>query len=212
MLILVSIVIISLLLWNTIIIFPIKIFVVFLHEVSHAIAAILTGGTIIKMDIGLDLGGRCELENGNTFIIALAGYLGSFLFGSFMFYSAYSKKYINLSIISITVIVVLFAVNLITTAAIQILAITFSCGLLISLKYAPEIFTKYVLAVLGLVSCLYVIFDIKEDILDQNAANSDATIIASLTGIPEVFWGLLWVCISLIGLFLLFKSAYKKTK
>ncbi len=207
-----SIVIVSLLLWNTIIIFPIKIFVVFLHEVSHSIAAILTGGSVIKMDVGFDLSGKCELEGGNTFIIASAGYLGSFLFGAFMFHSAYSKKYMNLSFIVITIIIVLFAVNSITTAAIQILAIIFSCGLLISMKYAPETFNKYVLAVLGLVSCLYVIFDIKEDIFDQSAANSDATIIAGLTGIPEIFWGLLWVCISSIGLFFLFKSAYKKTK
>ncbi len=208
--ILLSIAIISFLLWDTIILFPIKLFVVFLHEVSHAVAAIITGGSVIKMDVGLDLSGKCELTGGNTFVIASAGYLGSFLFGAFLFYSAYSKKYINLSIITITIIVVLFSVNLITTPIVQILSIIFSCGLLISMKYAPANFNKYLLIVLGLISCLYVVYDIKEDILSHTAVNSDASIIENITGIPALVWGFLWFSISLLGLFFLFKSAYKK--
>ena len=39
------------LLWDTRIIYPLKIFVVFLHEVSHGIAAVVGGGSIARIEI-----------------------------------------------------------------------------------------------------------------------------------------------------------------
>ncbi len=211
-LILFSIAIIALVLWDTFIVFPIKLLVVFLHEASHATAAILTGGNIVKMDIGFNLGGRCELTGGNAFIIASFGYLGSFLFGALMFYSAYSKKYGYAIIIFISVVIILFAVNVVSNSTIQILAVIFAALLLVSLKYAPKLFNKYLFLSLGFISCLYVVYDIQEDLLRQNSGTSDATIIASITGLPEIFWGFLWLTISIAGLFFLLRMAFQKTK
>jgi hypothetical protein len=210
--ILFSIAVIALLMWDTFIVFPIKLLVVFLHEASHATAAILTGGSVVKMDIGFNLGGRCELTGGNSFIIASFGYLGSFLFGALMFFSAYSKKYGYPIIIFISVVIILFAVNVVANSTIQIFAVVFAALLLISLKYAPKLFNKYLFLSLGFISCLYVVYDIQEDLLRRNSGYSDATIIAGITGLPEVFWGILWLIISITGLFFLLRMAFQKTK
>lgn len=207
--VLVLIALVSLLLWDTFILFPVKLIVVFLHELSHAIAAIITGGDLIAMNVGLDLGGRCEISNGNTFIIASAGYLGSFLFGSAFFYSAYSKKYGKLIIAFITVLIILFTVNVIVNSNIQLLSFLFSVLILLSIWLAPITFNKYLLKSLGLISCIYVIYDIKEDILTSSPNVSDATILAELTGIPELFWGIFWIAISTAGLIYLLRVGYK---
>ena len=42
-------------LWNTAFVYPLKIFVVLLHEISHAVASVLTGGGIEKMDDGFKM-------------------------------------------------------------------------------------------------------------------------------------------------------------
>ena len=51
--------------------------------------------------------------------------------------------------------------------------------------------------ILGLTSCLYSILDIKGDILDHPTLPSDAAMLNDLTGIPVVFWGLLWIMIAI---------------
>ena len=43
--------------WNTIFIYPIKLFVVMLHEMSHGIMAMLLGGTILQIQIDPRIGG-----------------------------------------------------------------------------------------------------------------------------------------------------------
>ena len=208
--ILAAILIISILLWETVIIFPIKMIVVFLHESSHALAAYLTGGFVEQMDVGFDLGGMCKISGGNSILVASAGYLGSFAFGLLFFYSAYSKKYGNAIVIGISVIIILFAVNLVSNPTIQILAILFSIFLLLSIRYLPKDYKNYILKSLGLISCIYVVYDIRNDLFNNGYVQSDASVIANLTGIPVVFWGILWLAVSITGLILILRFIYKK--
>jgi len=65
--------------------------VILLHEISHGIAAIISSGKSTEINIDLNLGGKCITEGGNSFLIVSSGYLGSFLFGSIIFYSTYKK-------------------------------------------------------------------------------------------------------------------------
>jgi len=74
----------SLILWDTPVIYPIKLFVVILHELSHAIMGLATGGKITAMSVGLDLSGKCQIEGGNQIAIASVGYLGS-LIGEYLY-------------------------------------------------------------------------------------------------------------------------------
>ncbi len=74
------------LLWDTPIVYPIKIFVVFLHELGHALAAVLTGGQVISIQIFPDEGGLTTTRGGWPFVILSAGYLGSLLFGGVLLY------------------------------------------------------------------------------------------------------------------------------
>jgi len=204
------IIVISFFLWDTIIVFPIKLFVVLMHEISHGIAAILTGGKIISMEINLNLGGKLESEGGTPFIIASAGYIGSFIFGAALFYSAYNKNHGVTIISSISIIILLFAVNVIEDFRLSLISIFSASLLFIISKFSPDKISSHIFKMIGLISCLYVLFDIKEDILSDSSINSDASFIAELSGIPENVWGFIWLLISIVGIILLLRYGYKK--
>src|SRR5262245_59202993 len=69
------------LLWPTVWIYPLKIFVVFLHELSHAIAGLATGGRVERITLDPYQGGATYVNGGNALIMLSAGYLGSLLWG-----------------------------------------------------------------------------------------------------------------------------------
>ena len=67
--------------WDTIIIYPLKILTVFFHELSHALAAIVTGGKVLEIVLVPEQGGHCLIAGGNGFLVSSAGYLGSLIWG-----------------------------------------------------------------------------------------------------------------------------------
>src|SRR5512143_631488 len=71
----------ALLLWDTFVVYPFRLFVVLLHEISHGLAAVATGGAIVSIGLSFDEGGVCLTRGGWPFLILNAGYLGSLLWG-----------------------------------------------------------------------------------------------------------------------------------
>ncbi|WP_341503610.1 M50 family metallopeptidase [Gallaecimonas sp. GXIMD4217] len=53
----------------------------FFHELSHGLAALATGGQVVRIELSLNGSGVCYTRGGNAFLIALSGYLGASLFG-----------------------------------------------------------------------------------------------------------------------------------
>lgn len=196
--------------WNTIIIYPIKLIVVTLHEISHGIAAVISGGEVISLDIGFNLGGKCTTQNGEQMLIASSGYLGSFIFGALIFSAAYMKRYGNWMLGIIAAIVLLFITNLSQNMNFNL--ILFSSVIIIALlkNFAPQIISNYLIKTIGLVSCFYVAIDIFEDVLSQDQLVSDATILAGVSGISEVIWGIVWLAITITGIVFLLRLGYKK--
>ena len=184
-------------LWNTPIVYPLKIFVVFLHEVSHGLAAILTGGRIERIELSAAEGGLCVTRGGSRFLILNAGYLGSLLWGAlFLVVGARSRRdrelvaMIGLVTVAVTLLYVRtafgFAYGLAAGAAL----------LLVAMRFPPAV-ADAVLRVIGAVSCLYAVWDIASDVLLRNPRGSDAAALARLTGVPATAWGLLWTAVSL---------------
>ncbi len=207
---LISIIIIAILSWETFLIYPIKLIVVTLHEISHGIAAILSGGNVVSLDIGLNLGGVCITENGNQILIASSGYLGSFLFGSAIFYSAYNYKYGKWILLSIASILFIFIVNTAANSTFILISTLLIATLTLVNYFLPKIVFNYLIKSIGLISCIYVIVDIKEDLLSESVMASDAVIIENLTGINSYIIAVTWLIISVIGIVFLIRQGFKK--
>jgi hypothetical protein len=69
---------------------------------------------------------------------------------------------------------------------------------------------RRLLLTLGLTSTLYAILDIKSDVLDRPELESDAYMLAEVTGIgTTTMWGVLWIAIALVFSAWLMHRAYR---
>ncbi|MGH7541647.1 MAG: M50 family metallopeptidase, partial [Gemmatimonadota bacterium] len=69
---------------------------------------------------------------------------------------------------------------------------------------------RLVLTVLGLTSCLYAVLDVKSDVLDRPGLPSDAAMLATLTGIPTLVWGILWIGAAVLFCVQLFRWSWRR--
>src|SRR5438046_8760339 len=83
--------IISVILWFVpyaeILSYPFRIFVTFIHEGGHAIAALLTGNSVESLSVAMNGSGETYSTRGgliSQMVVSSAGYLGAMAFGCFL--------------------------------------------------------------------------------------------------------------------------------
>ncbi len=185
------------LLWNSPVVLPVKLFVVLLHELSHGLAAVLTGGSIQGIEVTAAEGGVCYCSGGSAFVTLSAGYLGSFLWGVALValarraarWSRWSVGFVGVAIVTASILFV--------NGFGFWFGLTFGTALLVSARFLPANANALILTALGLISVLYAILDIKSDVIDRPGAQSDAGMLAELTGVPTLVWGVLWIGVAL---------------
>ena len=67
--------------------YPFRIFVTFIHEGGHAIAALLTGNSVASMSVATNASGETYTTYGGLFsevLISSAGYIGAMSFGALL--------------------------------------------------------------------------------------------------------------------------------
>lgn len=183
--------------WPYPLIWPLKMLVVFLHELSHALAALLTGGRVDGITLHYLQGGTTTTRGGNFFIIASAGYVGSLALGVLLFTVAVRSNWDR-------VLVTALGIMMLGVAAVymrEMFALGFTIAIAVILlmvaKFLPMIVNDLVLRVIGLTSMIYVPYDIFSDTLARSSLMSDARIIATEYGGPTMLWGGLWLVISM---------------
>jgi hypothetical protein len=199
------------LLWNTPLVYPVKIFVVLLHETSHAAMAVATGGSIQRIELDPLQGGACYCSGGNAFLTLSAGYLGSFLWGGLMFSAARARRVrtewvtgaIGLLVVALTLLYVRTWFGIVFGSV-------FGAAMIAVGRNASRGLNRTLLLGLGLTSALYAILDIKSDIIDRPGAESDARMLSEISGIPTVAWGAVWIAIALAFSFWLLRRAYRE--
>jgi len=195
-------------LWDTPFVYPLKIFVVLLHEISHGVMAVLSGGTIERIIITSNEGGLCQCPGGGRFLTLSAGYLGSLLWGAAILVAARGRGRIpQIAAAVIGVIVIAVTISYVRNWFGLVFGVGFGGGLVAVAYYLPSDGISALLTALGLTSCLYAILDIKSDVIDRPEVMSDARMLAELTGIPTLVWGVLWIGVALLFSAWLFRRA-----
>ena len=195
------------LLWWSPVIYPVKLFVVLLHEVGHAAAAVATGGVVQRIVVTPDQGGVCYCPGGNAFLTLSAGYLGSLVFGGLILLLARARRPAPRDSTTLIGVAVLALTALYVRNAFGILFGALFGAALIALRGAGRTVHVLALTALGLTSCLYALLDIKSDVLDRPYLESDAHMLAELTGVPTVVWGVLWILLGGVVSWWLFRRA-----
>ncbi|MCX8131752.1 MAG: M50 family metallopeptidase [Clostridia bacterium] len=203
-------------LWNTVIIRPLKIFTVFLHELGHALMAVVFGHGISGFRVNLNESGYTIAQSKgwfSSFMIANGGYLGSILFALLIIYLSRTgfKKYILG-----TVAIALLAVTLrFSGPSFSLLySVVFAVAVILLYMIQNERINEWVIDIIGISSIAYAVYDTFVDTIllqinrffhvikgwNGSRHMTDAMQLAEMTKIPAIIWGIIWLAIAFIAI------------
>ena len=194
--------------------YPFQVYGTFIHELSHGLAAILTGGAFQRFVVNPDLSGTALSSGGIHWIVASAGYLGSAIFGGILTLLSASKVPARRVLVwlgvALGVMSLLFVRNLFGLGAgIALAALLFFAGRRLRETWADGLLLF--LAVQMMLSAIDGVFDLVQISAATGAVRTDAQIMAQATGIPAIVWAVLWSGLSLVILLFSLRAAYRRT-
>ena len=203
------------------IVYPIRLFVTFIHESSHALIAVLTGGSVQSLTIAAD-GSGLTYSAPSGFIGGLltssAGYIGTTVFGVLMLFlirKNFSPNkiltalgiFIGAMLLIFTVISPVFNIFSIQVTYSSLLFTTLTGIVLAAALVALGVFgrpgiAKFAVAFLA-VQCLLnavtdqmTLFMINSPFVGSDIQN-DAANMAAATHLPAIIWVFIWMGISI---------------
>lgn len=190
---------------------PLRILVVVFHEGGHALAALLTGGSVEGIGLSLDEGGVTYTRGGWRFAVMNGGYLGSLLTGVILLLltrRAGAGKGVSaaLGLILIASTFIWFRPILSFAFLYGLLA---GLGLLVFGRLAPAGLADLFVRFLGVFSAMYALHDIVDDVFRHglggpwyasSGGQTDAHALADATGVPAPIWGIGWLIIGMATL------------
>ncbi len=199
------------------VVYPLQLFATFIHESSHALAALVTGNAVMSLTVSPDTSGAVwsEVSGVSQLFISSAGYLGTTAFGTILLawmrlgWSSRVALYISAGLVGVmTIAFGLLAPFWNLLANVTFLSVVFTvfsgavlaAGIAAIAKFAPAKWVNFALAFLA-VQCLLNAFFSLKDLFFISAAGTqqtDAANMAAATGIPSLIWVVMWIVISLV--------------
>lgn len=197
--------------------YPFRLFVTFIHEGGHAIAALLTGNSVGSLSVALNASGETYTTKGGLIsqtLVASSGYLGSMAFGALLL--VLIRKAVAARAVLIGSAVIVFALTIFygllapifTWGALSGIPFTLLAGTLLSIglvavaKFAKPRVATFFVSFLAVQCVLNALLDLKTVFFLSSpfapGAPTDAVNMATATGIPALFWATVWIVISLI--------------
>lgn len=215
-------------LWNTIVIKPLKIFAVFLHELGHSVMAVIFGNGIRGFRINLDESGYAltlPKSEFSAFMIANGGYLGSVLFALIILglkRTAVKKYILGASAILMLGVSIAYGHSIFTIIYAAIFA---GIVLLLYMLHNDKV-NDWVIDILGICSAAYAVYDTFVDTIllqinlrlqwfrgwKPEQPLTDAVQLQKMTGIPAVVWGIIWFSFACIALYSMVLGAKRSTR
>ncbi|KAL1993852.1 hypothetical protein VTN49DRAFT_2521 [Thermomyces lanuginosus] len=189
-------------LWNIpyvrYVLWPFKMLVIAFHEFGHAITAILTGGRVQGISLDPHEGGVTHIVGGKAAITLPAGYLGSSLIGALLIFCGFN---IVASKVMSFVLGVCFLLTLWWARKdwLTILTILTAVGLLVAFWFiAHAEALRFLVLFIGVMSALYSVWDICDDLILRKVNSSDASVFAKRYGGSSRCWGVIWSIIAIM--------------
>ncbi|KAL2001580.1 hypothetical protein VTN02DRAFT_1559 [Thermoascus thermophilus] len=176
---------------------PFKMLVIAFHEFSHAITACCTGGRVESISLDPREGGVTRMRGGLDAVTLPAGYLGSSLIGALLLFCGFD---VVASKVASIVLGVCFLLTLWWARRdwLTIVTVLLAVGLLVACWFiAHAEALRYVVLFIGVMSALYSIWDICDDLILRKVNTSDASVFAQRYGGSSQCWGVLWSLVSL---------------
>ncbi len=184
-----------------VIVYPLRLFVTIVHETAHALAALLTGGSVAYIQVRPDGSGLTATRGGLAPIISSAGYVGTVLYGgallSWCREPRRAKAALGVTALLIAGMTLAFLRPIIGFGS--LVGMAWSALLSIAFGVASARIAQFLVGFLAVQSCLNAFFDLKT-LFALSAAGgvpTDALAMQELTRIPALVWASLWSGISI---------------
>jgi hypothetical protein len=196
--------------------YPFRIFVTFIHEGGHALAALLTGNSVASLSVAMNASGETYTTQGGIIsqvLISSAGYVGSMAFGALLLVlirKAIAARIVLLScgilVFAMTMIFgfikPLFWVNAWSGIPFTLLAgLLISAGLVLIARFASARVATFFVSFLAVQCVLNALFDLKTVFFLSSpfgpTVQTDALNMSNATGIPAIFWTIAWIAFAL---------------
>ena len=208
--------------------YPFRIFVTFIHEGGHAIAALLTGNSVVSLSVSMNGAGETYTSQGGTFsqmFVSSAGYLGAMAFGAVMLVlirrAAAARVILFASAFLILFLTFVFGfLKPIFSGPGPTwwsVPFTFIAGVVISLglyaigRWTSQRVALFIVSMIAVQCILNALLDLKTVFFLSSpfaaAVPNDAVNMANATGVPAIFWSVLWIAVA-IGMLLLALRVY----
>ncbi len=177
----------------------------YFHEISHGLAALLTGGKIVQIELFPNGAGLCTTRGGWNFIISFMGYAGATLWGVLIYKLASMQQRLVILFSSLLILlllssIVLWVRDLLTLSIVGVILVLFVLPFKLNkLQYLQPLLQLS--GVLILLNSLY-----SPTYLFAYNRQGDSAALANMTGLPEFIWVLLWLLLALFSMFLLGKK------
>jgi hypothetical protein len=201
--------------------YPFRIFVTFIHEGGHALAALITGNSVQSLSVAMNASGETYTTQGGMFsqiLVSSAGYLGSMTFGALLLIlirRAVAARVVLLG--SAVFILVLTAVYgffkpILNGIAWSGIPFTVTAGILLSIgliaiaRFASARVAAFFVSFLAVQCVLNALIDLKTVFFWSSPfgdnAQTDAVNMANATGVPAFFWALMWIGLAFVILWI----------
>ncbi|MEW6006322.1 MAG: M50 family metallopeptidase [Stygiobacter sp.] len=197
----------SFVLWDSFLIYPIKMLSVMIHETFHAFTTLLTGGKISSINIDLNLGGKIETEFGSSILISLSGYFGSLFVGLLFFKLSQNEKLFRFFIYSLSIMILIVLANSNPNADYIFISLLIISFLIFIAVFINNNYFQFLIRFLGLVSMIYVLIDLKNDLLNDFYV-SDAKILSDIINVNSFLITLVWIFVTSALIFVTVKNFY----
>ncbi|PDV97923.1 M50 family metallopeptidase [Candidatus Chloroploca asiatica] len=183
--------------------YPLRLLDTFVHEMSHGVAAIMTGGRFERFVVYPNREGLAHIRGGNRFVVVSAGYLGpALLGGALILLSAtdLAEQMILMGLgLGLALLCLRFVRNLFGMVAGLLLASSLiAAGWYLSPQPASWLFLLLMMhlplsAANSLVDLMRL--SVRRSHREQR---TDAEVLAEMTHLPALVWALFWFILALI--------------
>lgn len=201
-------VIVSFIPLGSIAVYPVRLFITFIHEGGHAMAALLTLGSVDRLVIYADASGETYTRGGILMAIASAGYLTTTAFGAALLMLG-SRGEKPKAVLTVCAAIILALTAFFARDPFSwVVGLILTAGLIWVSLSANDRVAHLFLSFLAVQCCLNAIFDLRTLFRSTALGNvqSDAATMQRLTMIPATFWAIFWLAISIATLLFALKS------
>lgn len=180
---------------------PIRLFVTFIHETGHAVAALATFGGVNRVALDWSGSGVTFTQGGWGFVISSAGYLATTIYGAGLLLMLRRERNARKMAIGTGVLLLLITALFGGNVLAWLVGLVFGAGcLFLGLKAKPRLihFCMSFLAVQCLLNAFYDLRALLYLSAFDPAFPTDARNMSQATGgfLPPVFWATGWVLLS----------------